>query len=728
MGGGKRRFGRNGGRGHPRGSGSAVLFSDHAGISEMPRGRGYGAKKDGNRPMPARGNAFGYAYPAADIAGGRDDTSCPISLPCSENSQPLEVFVDPTPCLNPEVGIPSYEYDLSMGGVRLGFHGGEEEEEQEAAPDAVSLDTEFIGGVGLGFRRDAEEEEEEDERGYEEEEELLGFDSFCTPEVTREEKGRGFLSIGGIRVYTEDTSSPEEEMDLYEEDDTDDEDGDLLIENEIIGSAGESSQEDDEENEEDYSSEGDSFSSDDGSDVNDEVAQDYLDGIGGGVELLRADWMEAVNLDSSDEDDLLKSRNSVHKGGTKLGGIALMNASAEYGMKKPKSRKLKGNARYNMTGSPALDVGLLPMDDLLVMKDNRAALRKKKSSHLLQSWPREAQRNKYSNAPGGKKKQRKELIALKRRQRMINRGVDLDQIHYKLRQMVVNEVDMLSFQPMHTRDCSQVQRLASIYHLRSGCQGSGKKRFVTVSRTERTCLLSTRDKLRLDKLLGVSVNDVDDFIVNQGTKIKCLKQPKGRKNLGKGPASHEHQSAPSKLLKSSEASGSRKRIGKQRLASYAARPVSFVSTGVMEVDPAKETITVDSSASTSLETVATSHASIGAFEVHTKGFGSRLMAKMGFVEGTGLGKAGQGMVQPIQVVKRPKSLGLGVQFEDETSSAGAEIGRIGAFERHTKGFGSKMMVKMGFVPGTGLGKDSQGIINPLTAVKQPKSRGLGAKT
>lgn len=31
---------------------------------------------------------------------------------------------------------------------------------------------------------------------------------------------------------------------------------------------------------------------------------------------------------------------------------------------------------------------------------------------------------------GGKKKQRKELIALKRRQRMINRGVDLDQIHY----------------------------------------------------------------------------------------------------------------------------------------------------------------------------------------------------------------------------------------------------------------------------------------------------------
>lgn len=31
---------------------------------------------------------------------------------------------------------------------------------------------------------------------------------------------------------------------------------------------------------------------------------------------------------------------------------------------------------------------------------------------------------------GGKKKHRKELVAVKRRQRMINRGVDLDQINY----------------------------------------------------------------------------------------------------------------------------------------------------------------------------------------------------------------------------------------------------------------------------------------------------------
>jgi G patch domain-containing protein 2 len=218
----------------------------------------------------------------------------------------------------------------------------------------------------------------------------------------------------------------------------------------------------------------------------------------------------------------------------------------------------------------------------------------------------------------------------------------------------------------------------------------------------------------------------------------------------KGPAGRKGLSAPGKLAKHREASG--KKSSKKEV-SLAKKPVSFVSCGTM-AQSVTEIIAVDSSGgdTSCANVVESSSAKLGSFEMHTKGFGSKMMAKMGFVDGTGLGKDGQGIVQPIQAIHRPKSLGLGVEFNSEAealkarmepsrarsepskvrpeprcSARAQETSGIGSFERHTKGFGSKMMVKMGFVPGSGLGKDGKGIATPLTAVRRPKSRGLGAK-
>lgn len=224
------------------------------------------------------------------------------------------------------------------------------------------------------------------------------------------------------------------------------------------------------------------------------------------------------------------------------------------------------------------------------------------------------------------------------------------------------------------------------------------------------------------------MDEVDDFVVGQRAKTEPWRRTKA-----KGSITREHQSAPAKLAKKHELDGSGRRFQKQQ---YSKRPVSFVSSGVMQDGTEKEmpSMDPDTTRTTSHVIVTNNSSSIGAFEVHTKGFGSRMMAKMGFVEGSGLGKEGQGIVQPIEVVQRPKLLGLGNQFEAETSirknngQEKTETAGLGAFEKHTKGFGSRMMAKMGFVPGTGLGKDGQGITTPLTAVKRPKSRGLGAKT
>ena len=50
----------------------------------------------------------------------------------------------------------------------------------------------------------------------------------------------------------------------------------------------------------------------------------------------------------------------------------------------------------------------------------------------------------------------------------------------------------------------------------------------------------------------------------------------------------------------------------------------------------------------------------------------------------------------------------------------------GKFEQHTTGYGSRMLAKWGFSgQGSGLGRQQQGIAEPVAAVLRPKKLGLG---
>eukprot|EP00494_Astrolonche_serrata_P005316 UN05332 len=63
--------------------------------------------------------------------------------------------------------------------------------------------------------------------------------------------------------------------------------------------------------------------------------------------------------------------------------------------------------------------------------------------------------------------------------------------------------------------------------------------------------------------------------------------------------------------------------------SFAERPVSFVSSGTM-AETVTEAVAVGStSGDVSREKVVGSDSKLGTFETHTKGFGSKMMAKMG---------------------------------------------------------------------------------------------------
>lgn len=695
--------------------------SDASKAGSSGRGRGSGSK---SLPQSLRSNAVGYRYPSRDLQDGlhpvstfRDtngenkmDFSQPFILCGSKDSQ-IVAYVDEGPSSVDQANI-SYEYHSDFV-LSDSSHGGLGDcNKYDAAP------------MGIEASSGKMENQEESQSGMSSPEQEVdyreSFDSGVAEKGaqllskdTLTKKNSGFVSIGGLKIYTEDISDEEDgEDDVAEYGDEEDSESESAEQD----GATDSSESDDSED-----------MSDSGSDVDDEIARDYLEGIGGSDSLLDAkNLLQQVSSSSDDSDD--SSSSDLDETMKKLGGIALQDASTEYGMQRKRQSKHQGlgNVRDNWSSA---------VDDFILVKDVR---KKNHGTRVPQSQSLGSQKSTRSRRfPGEKKKHHKELIAAKRRDRMIRRGVDLESVNKKLEQIVLNGVDIHSFQPMHSRDCSQVQRLARIYRLRSGSQGSGKKRFVTVVRTPQTCMPSSTDKLILEKLIGPVDDDADFSVID----VPHAKMTSGGRNQVR--PQEAKKSSRSKSLKNSVNRSS----GKVSLAS---QPVSFVSSGVMpsettEISPVN--LARASENGKEHVTLVTSE-SFGAFEVHTRGFGSKMMAKMGFIEGQGLGKGGTGLAEPIEVIKRPKSLGLGMSIpesgeeqernrESESQSAkskqsgrGASVRRtpqsIGAFERHTKGFGSRVMAKMGFVEGMGLGKDSQGIVNPLAAVRFPKSRGLGA--
>ena len=223
----------------------------------------------------------------------------------------------------------------------------------------------------------------------------VGMQECSSNSERKKVRNDGFLSIGGLRLYTEDTSSPDEDDENGEEDSSDD-------------SASNNDDEEDSSNEESSS---DDY--DDESDVDEELMEDYLAGIGGTDELLKAEWL-TENLDSR-----------------KLGPVSLWKASEEYGMQKhvQKTKKdSKNNGRWNSS-----NYNSSPMDELMFAKDRRAVSRKQKGDFSLvsRSWPSNGGKSKLDKKiRGEKKKHRKELMARKRRERMLNRGVDLQQIDH----------------------------------------------------------------------------------------------------------------------------------------------------------------------------------------------------------------------------------------------------------------------------------------------------------
>ncbi|KAF5749561.1 hypothetical protein HS088_TW04G01530 [Tripterygium wilfordii] len=340
------------------------------------------------------GNIFGYQYPSAndqegflpeslvtENGGEKDlDESRPIVVVDSDENQ-IVAYLDQTPQSEPQNVEFSYDYGSTFV---LG----------ESLPRGLGFSDDFQttrSGIGSSSKL----MEVEDQEGS-------GFDSFVSGEkmdddqtnignefvetgaelqtkVFSSKKNSAFVSIGGMKLFTQD---------LSDEDSDEDDDGESL---------------DDENSDTSELKDADKFSESDDSvdfstcdsDIDREVAEDYLEGIGGSDNILDSKFLVGQVLDDNDSDDDCSSSSGCFDDTVeKLGGIALQDFSREYGMKKPRSKK-----KYPVA---ARDSQSSALDDLVLVKDPRTVYAKKK--HVPQfprSWPLEAQKSKRSrNFPG----------------------------------------------------------------------------------------------------------------------------------------------------------------------------------------------------------------------------------------------------------------------------------------------------------------------------------------
>lgn len=169
------------------------------------------------------------------------------------------------------------------------------------------------------------------------------------------------MLIGGTKIYTQDISDEDEDEDLS------DEERSVSSVSEGCSSTSES--------------DGLSYS---GSDIDDEVAVDYFEGVGGNINTINVSQL--IGELSGLSNDGINSEDSLDETLQKLGGVVLQEASKEYGMMPKLGRKYCKEDKNSTPVKFAYSSGL---DDMMLAKDPRTVSERKNTLlefHNLGQW------------------------------------------------------------------------------------------------------------------------------------------------------------------------------------------------------------------------------------------------------------------------------------------------------------------------------------------------------
>lgn len=301
---------------------------------------------------------------------------------------------------------------------------------------------------------------------------------------------------------------------------------------------------------------------------------------------------------------------------------------------------------------------------------------------------------------GKARREKKKKVTRKRLQRSNNRGFSLSFVVQRIEDFVEEEGDMVGFPPLSKFERKQLQKLASFYQCTVTYQGSGTKKICILHATRNTKFPTAKDREEIDRMLALEKEAMGLHSHAPATQPKLPSKTKSKskvilkkeerrlsssiKFVSNGSIdpnkdgvfveeAHSLQPVPATPIVEKPASPAEK-------TSYSVEKLNFEqhlrkSQALMTAKELKQSEkkrkkelrrmgrSAEREKSIKQEhknSISSPSNAFGAFERHTSGVGSKLLAKWGYQgQGSGLGKTADGIAEPLRVEVRTKRLGLG---------------------------------------------------------------------